>query len=57
MNMKKYGKMVLEEIKIHMKLKHKNIVKIHDVFEPTASDPYMYIVLELMEMNLEEVLC
>ena len=39
-----------------MKLKHANIVRCYDVFEPTPQDENAYIVMQLMHFTLAQVL-
>ena len=46
----------MEEAELLMELKHPNIVKCYDVFKPTTSDPDAYIVMELMDLSLDDVL-
>ena len=47
---------ILTEADTMKKLKHKNIVRCYNVFEPTVSDPNAFIVMELMDGSLKDVL-
>ena len=48
--------LALEEGRLLQELDHPNIVKCHEIFKPTPADPKAYLVMELMECSLNDVL-
>lgn len=55
-NMKQYGQLILEEARVYLQLKHKNIVKCYEVFKQTSSEDSLRMVMELMDMDMLQVL-
>ena len=45
-----------EEGHVMMQLKHPNVVKCYDMYEPTGESPDGYIVMELMSNSLEDLI-
>lgn len=48
--------MAINEGRLLQEMDHPNIVKCYEMFEPTAFDPNVYLVMELMECSLNDVI-